>query len=743
MNGASSSDEPTVKRKTLTDILGIVASDLFSGALVAAVGVALAVSFTAVIFQGDLAGGFPTGLWTMLMSMVVIGLCVGLLTSLPPLAGGPDTPVVAMMAVLAGSVSAPLLAKGVANDLVVQHVLLAFSLMTLLSGVVLSAIGTLRLGQSLRFVPYPVMGGFLAATGCLLMMSSVKVVTGRAVSLAKPLEIIPEAAIPKVATAICFASALWLARKQIKSPLLLPVAFFGAAAALDALLWTLSPADLQSWFIQGAARMSAWKPISAAGLEGIQWPVLAAAIPEMATCVVVGLISLVVKLSSIESSRAAAANLDRELQANGLASLVGAPLGSMTGSVIVASSKLFLDAGARTQLAPVAASLITGAVIFAEFDLPSLVPKPILAGLLMLLGFSMFWDAVKAAFNQRSWLEIVLTLGIMGLCLWLGYVAGVIAGFVAACLLFAMSYSRIGVVRRHMTRASFAGGVERPAEAERLLRQHGDALHVYVLTGYVFFGSSEALCEQIRKTIETQSGEPVRFIVLDFTGVAGLDSSAVNTLAKLSGIADKRRITLVYAGLTTDQQCAFEKSNLIAAKRPHRAFATRLEAQDWCEAQLLQSFQPLIEASNSVDFPTWLSSDLGFVVASGSVDQYFNRRELAAGEILYSQGAPADSIDFIASGTVAISLEVNGSPPRLVRRATQQTILGEMGFFRRVPRGATIAAEGSVVVYRLSREALMRMRDENPRMYDAILHYIIRTLSDRVDLAHKEIAALG
>jgi len=52
-------------------------------------------------------------------------------------------------------------------------------------------------------------------------------------------------------------------------------------------------------------------------------------------------------------------------------------------------------------------------------------------------------------------------------------VAITVLGFIGACLMFALSYSRIGVIRRHLTRYEFASNVERSPEQTRLLREEG------------------------------------------------------------------------------------------------------------------------------------------------------------------------------------------------------------------------------------------------------------------------------
>ena len=79
--------------------------------------IAYCISFSALIFQGALASGrFSLGLAAIIMGTVVTGMVVAALTStLSPADAGPDTPAIAVMSVLAGSIAAALAAKGASH----------------------------------------------------------------------------------------------------------------------------------------------------------------------------------------------------------------------------------------------------------------------------------------------------------------------------------------------------------------------------------------------------------------------------------------------------------------------------------------------------------------------------------------------------------------------------------------------------------------------------------------------------
>jgi hypothetical protein len=75
--------------------------DITSGLIVSVIGIAYCVSFSALIFSGELAGGIPVGLNAIFLGAGISGIVVALASSLPRAVGGPDTPVIAVFSALA------------------------------------------------------------------------------------------------------------------------------------------------------------------------------------------------------------------------------------------------------------------------------------------------------------------------------------------------------------------------------------------------------------------------------------------------------------------------------------------------------------------------------------------------------------------------------------------------------------------------------------------------------------------
>ncbi len=714
--------------------------DVSSGLISALITIAYCISFGALLFQGELAGGLPLGLSALLAGSAIAGLIVAWTTSLSPASAGPDTPAVAVMSVLAGSVAGRIAADGGSTGDAIEHVLLAISLATLLTGLVLYAIGALRLGQLLRFVPYPVIGGFLAASGWLLVAGAVEAVTGIELSLGALGEIEFSASVAKLLVMAAFALMLIVGRQYSQSYFTLPLALFGCALLLNlAIRYVIGP-DEAGWYLTGQSDLHFWWPAGHALSGDVSWGVFLTTIAEIGAVAGVTAIALLLDVSSLEVSRAKAADLDREFRMNGLANAAAAIFGGVASNLSLQSSVLIEEAGGVTRLAGIVSALAIAAVLMLGVDVAGLVPLPLLGGLLVYLGVLMLMQTFVRAPAQRTWTELLLALAIMLVILWFGYLVGVMLGMVGACLMFAFSYSRIGVVRRHLTRAQFQSILERSAEEKKLLSEEGARIHLFWLSGFVFFGSSNSVFEEIRRAIDTQTAPPIRMIILDLGGVTGFDTSAILSLVKLRNYCREHEVELVLAGASANVQAALDSSAFLQTAERLRVFPTRNEALEWCEDTILD--ERALGVRDRANFEAWIAKAFEAEDAAERIVVYFDRREVAAFTTIFVQGEAPDTIDLVAAGRLAITvLDESGREVR-IRSMAGQTVVGEMGFFRSMPRSAKVSAETDAVLYTLTRANMERMRQEEPELAFAFQAFIIRTLADRVEFANREISAL-
>jgi len=461
----------------------------------------------------------------------------------------------------------------------------------------------------------------------------------------------------------------------------------------------------------------------------------------MVAVAIVALVSLVTKASSIEVSRKTYGDLDCELRSHGLGTLLAAPFGGIVASLQTGTSLLLEKAGGATRLSGAAAALLLGVVAVTGLDLPGLVPIPVLAGLVFYLGIFFIVDALSKPLARRDWSNLLLAIGIAAVCARYGYLVGVLGGVVCACLLFAASYARVGAVRQHLSRAQFTSPVSRSAAASQHLSSAGDAIQIYWLSGYIFFGSSEGVFERVRRDIEALRPRRVAHVILDFGAVSGKDSSATMSLAKLRNFCAKHGTTLVYSALSPAIHHALERDGFFDVKnRPH-VFSELNLALAWCESELLA--QARLEATSLATFETWLQHELGQHVRVSDFMAYLERREVDAPQVLYREGDPSDNIDLVAAGTLVVDIAKGNGQPLRVRTITTHTVVGEMGFFRRAARSATVSSDGPATFFTLERDNFERMRRERPDLASAFDDFLLRVLAERIIVSERTVLALS
>src|SRR5262245_66653207 len=97
-------------------------------------------------------------------------------------------------------------------------------------------------------------------------------------------------------------------------------------------------------------------------------------------------------------------------------------------------------------------------ILFSGVDICNVVPKAILGGMLAYLGAVIIVELLSTP-AQSSWMEWALTVVMTVVIINFGYFMGVLTGVIGACLIVALSYSRIGVISPDATRPQLLSNV--------------------------------------------------------------------------------------------------------------------------------------------------------------------------------------------------------------------------------------------------------------------------------------------
>ena len=711
---------------------------LTAGGVAGVLEVVLATSLAALVFSGELASHRPAGIGLALLGGAVVMLGIAAFSSLPFSVGSIQDTTATILALVAARIAAAM-----PEDDAFLTVVLAIGVATVAAGLFFFVLGTLRLGELIRYVPYPVVGGFLAGTGWLLAKGAVGVLTDVPVALGTAGDVAGEWArlLPGVAFAI---TVLWVTRRR-PHPAVIPAVSLGAIALFYTVAFVsgqgVEGAREGGWLIGPFPGGGLWRPWTIDAVTGADWGAVLSQAAGIGTVLVVGVLTLLLNTTGIELVTERDVDLNRELRASGAANVVAGIGGGLIGFHALSLTTLAHRAGARTRLPGIVGAAICVLTLVFGAGALSLFPKPVLGGLLLYLGLGFLVDWVVLAWRRLPRVDYALVVFILVVIAAFGFLIGVGVGTLVALVMFVVEYSRGDVVSRAISGAAYRSNVDRDPGHLAILRDRGERIHVFELQGYLFFGTASSLLDRIKERLGDSGLQEVRFMVLDFRRVSGLDSSAVLGFTKVRQLAASRRITLVLTGLDERLRRGLERGGFAEDPEGGVRFMPDLDrGVQWCEDRLLEE-----AGAPATEEPPPLEDQLR--AALGSVDPawvlpYLEAVEVDAGEAVMRQDEPADGLYFLESGRLTVQLESPEGERMRLRTMGPGTVVGEVTLYLGTPRTASVVAEVPSRLHRLSAEALARMERGDPTVAAAVHRMFARLLAERLTDTLNEVEAL-
>lgn len=239
--------------------------DVFAGSICSALSIAYCVSYAALIFSGPLSRWLSYGIAVTFLSAAIAGAIVTWRSSLPFTIAGPDSSTSAVLATLLATFAQRLTVAGYTDLL--PPTLIVMAAATVVTGILLGGLGLARAGRAVRFVPFPVIGGFMGATGWLVFIGAIGVVAGRKPAFGNVADFADLTIVAQLAVAIAVAAALEILARRSSSPFILPgVLLFAVVAAHAGLAVAgvpLAAAQSSGWLFQpesAAPLMLPWQP---------------------------------------------------------------------------------------------------------------------------------------------------------------------------------------------------------------------------------------------------------------------------------------------------------------------------------------------------------------------------------------------------------------------------------------------------------------------------------------------------
>jgi SulP family sulfate permease len=729
--------------------------NLSAGLIIGLLQIFMALSFAALIFSGDLSDYVSQGIGLALMGTIITGLVIAAFTSLPGTIGGSQGVPAAIMATMAAAI-----AGGSSSPQRFITVVVAIAIVALATGLFFWILGHFRLGGLVRFLPYPVVGGFLAGTGWLFVTGAIGMMVDVPVEFANLGVLFRPDVLIYWLPGLVLAVIMLVATRRHDHFLVLPAFLVGGVLLffLVARLagYSLPELGAQGWllgpFPEGDGVL--WRPITPSMLPLVDWRAIVGQTANILAIMAVSAISLLLNAGGLELATDRDLEVNHELQVAGAANALAGFAAGLVGYKQLSLSTLNFKLGGSSRLPGLVAAVICVLVLAAGSAVLSFFPRVVIGSLLLLLGLDFLYQWVFEGWFRLPKIDYAIVIAILFVTMTAGFLEAIALGLLLAVILFVVSYSQIDVVRHELSGESYKSRVSRSRRQAQILQQEGDRLYILQLQGFIFFGTANNLLNQLRARILDPSRRKPDYMALDFQRVTGLDSTGLLSFTRMKQLAEDHGFTLIFTapnervlnqleqgGLGADAQ----KSSGDPGEHLVLIFHSLEQGVEWCENRLLAGEDAGADGTPGGEAPP-LAQQLQEILSSGihmqkgawrdaslqSLIDHLEKIDVAGGDLLIKMGDEADNLYFVESCQVTAQLPRPGQPPVRLQTTGSGNVIGEIGFYLGQGRTADVVIDRPGTIYRLSLEDLQRLEETDPEAASLLHQIVVHLLAERL-----------
>ena len=731
--------------------------------------------------RGDFLGGFTTSVVALPLSIafgvaalaplgpeyIAQGALAGLYASiiagaLASLFGGTQTQIsgpTAPMSVVVTSVIVKLMKDPEITQIgssPAEVILLIVAVTIVCGGLFQILLGLVGGGKLIKFIPYPVVAGFMNGIAVIIFLSQLRLFVGadKSASLASlftgqtPIRL--EIVIVGMATIL----AIILATRFIKA---IPGALVGLAAGVltyfvighvahpeflqlqdnSLIVGPIpsaipTPKQLFTFFrLVGDIPLSKWSFVIVPAMTlGIL-----AAIDTLLTSVVVDMVTKTKHKSN------------KELIGQGIGNIGSALFGGLPAAGSTAVTMVNVNAGGRTPLSGCAKSLAVLLVVLVLGKFVQWIPMAVLAGILIVTAVKMVDYESINLFKKKSAFEnlfIVFSVTIITVSVDIMIAVGI--GLVIASFLFVKEQIGKTIVRRKYTGNLVHSKRVRSREAMSILEEKGHSITVYELSGSLFFGTCDKLFAEVEKDLDSMC------IIFDLKRVSTIDLTGAQLIRQIvDRIQDKGNCLLLsYLNISGNRDKErlhrfMEDMEIPKLVGQEHIFPDTDRALEWAEDALIhktmietQQNQGLLAVEDLAVFKDLSPDQLAHV------RQHIQSKCFQKGDLIFKEGDPGDGIYFIQSGYVSVLAGIDhGSSNHRLATFAEGVFFGDMAILEGEPRSAAVRAEAETHLLFISKEDFQHLTDSEPLLAARMLNGIARELSYRLRVTNAEVRTLA
>lgn len=555
-----------------------VRGNVFGGLTAGVVALPLALAFGEQTEMGAIAG-----LYGAIALAILASIFGGTRTQI----SGPTAPMTVVSAVVIADAIAYMGGFEQAIPLIIATFLLA--------GAIQVGMGLLGIGKYVRYMPYPVVSGFMSGIGVIIVITQIFPFFGVSAPAGGPMgtirsmhtipEIINVASVTVALVTIGIIYGLPRITKAVPSSLVaLIVVSLGAFFVLDP---------------DSILRINSRGPIPT-GLPQLQLGFVAMFSDFSHMVVIVEYAFTLAALGAIDSllTSLVADNMtktrhdsNRELVGQGIGNMASAVIGGLPGAGATMRTVINIKSGGTSPLSGVVAGAFLLAVLLGLGSLVGQIPNAVLAGILITVGIGIVDYKGLRHLREVPRADAAVMLIVLGLTVFVDLLVAVAAGVVLAALLF---MKKISDVIEHRTVAAplkeFSREVSWADEGD-LIARRGDKVFIKHLDGPLFFGFANRFQELMSRFPDLE------VVILRFDKVPYMDQSGLYALEDAVMDLAGNGIRVIFTDIHGQPRDLAERIRLIPdLVSEEDCFSSFDDAARWLEAYLSSKDQVSSEA---------------------------------------------------------------------------------------------------------------------------------------------------
>ena len=697
--------------------------------------------FATILFAGALTPFLPLGVTIVLLGWGLIGLFVGLTSASRVHIASVDEQGVVILASAATLLTAQL-GPDIAGPRGISTMLALMALTSLAVAVAFVLVGHLRLARLLELLPFPVICGFMAGVGWLLLDAAVFVTVDEPITTALPEHLAEGKETVKLLATLGCGVLMILFMQYIRRawafPAVAVLIIGGFYAITNALGLEKETLIADGWlFNLPADGDSALDILGLVSPAAVDLAFLSTVTPEILTVVFLALLSTSMSLTALSSSGSSEIENSREIRNQGFGNLLCVATACPPGYTDVASTLLYREFGARTRVMPIVSALVCLAVAFSGGWLVSYMPKVLVGATIFMFAYRMMVEWLFERVRGFQPVDFLIVCIILGMVIFVGFMVGILAGIVLTVILFVLRYSMISAIHGRYSLREYRSSVERPPGINTILDEHGLSSLVYTLRGFLFFGTANAILDRIKNDLANTGSEHLS-ILLDFKRVTGMDISALNTFLQVKRHCETEGVRVLYSDVPMDIQMQLQALGAVTEEGGSPLFFSELDyAVENMEETLLNRFAP---ETSAMSVQGHLEQILDNPDRIQLIMHALQRVEVPEGEALFLQGDLDSGFYILESGSLSAYIDFQGTANHRVKKFGSGSLIGELSMF--MPsrqRTATVIADVDSVLYFLSTELLFSEDLSESRLSGAVHELIARALGTRINYMNQRL----